>query len=92
MCFRRSLDEHTVFIKVYGDTVTRLLVIWAQGASKFISDYTDRKLRFCAFQQWLQIENRTIIKESLSILTNPNSIVLLQTVGGALKYNGDKGL
>ena len=49
-------------------------------SSKFISDCPDRKLTFWAFQRWFRIDNRTIIKETESILISPNSIDLLQTI------------
>ncbi len=53
----------------------------AQRSSMVKSDGLGGKLRFSAFQQWVQIENRTIIKETMSVLAIYDSIRFLQTRG-----------
>ena len=40
----------------------------AGRSSKVGSDSVRKKLRFSAFQRWFRIENRTISKETMSIL------------------------
>ncbi len=56
----------------------------AGRSNKGSSDRLKRKLRFPAFQRWFRIENRTIIKEAMSILAIYGSIGLLQTKGAPL--------
>ncbi len=46
----------------------------AGRSSKVGSDSVGKKLRFSAFQRWFRIENRTIIKETVSILAIYDSI------------------
>ncbi len=58
-----------------------------KGAGRFDnvkSDGLGDKLRFSAFQRWFRIENRTIIKETMSILAIYDSIGFLQTKGAPL--------
>ncbi len=43
---------------------------------------------FPAFQRWFRIENRTIIKETTSILAICDGFGFLQTIGGALIRGG----
>ena len=43
---------------------------------------------FLAFQRWFRIENRTIIKETTSILAIYDGFGFLQTIGGALIRGG----
>ncbi len=50
-------------------------------SNKVKSDGLYKKLRFSAFQRWFRIENRTIIKETMSILAIYDSIGFLQTRG-----------
>ena len=56
----------------------------AERSDKVKSDGLGEKLRFSAFQRWFQIENLTIINETMSILTICDSIGFLQTRGAPL--------
>ncbi len=56
----------------------------AGRSSKVKSDRLVKRLRFSAFQRWFRIENRTIIKETMSILAIYDSIGILQTRGAPL--------
>ncbi len=60
----------------------------AGRSSKVRSDSVKKKLRFSAFQWWFRIENRTIIKEIMSILAIYDSLGSPQTIGGALIRGG----
>ncbi len=60
----------------------------AGRSSKVKSDRFRKKPKFSAFQQWFRIENRSIIKETMSILAIYDSIRFLQTKGGALIREG----
>ena len=53
-------------------------------SSKVRSDKLSQKLRSSAFQRWFQIENRTIIKETMPILAIYDSIGFLKTKGAPL--------
>ena len=48
-----------------------------------MSDSSVLKLKFQAFQRWFRIENRTIIKKVMAILSIFGSCWLSQTMGGA---------
>ena len=57
-------------------------------SNKVRSDRLREKLRFPAFQWGFRIENRTIIKETMSILVIYDGFWSLQTIGGALIKGG----
>ncbi len=66
-------------------TVYRNLPNKGAGRSSMVrSDRLREKLRFSAFKRWFRIQNRTIIKETMSILAIYNSIGFLQTRGAPL--------
>ena len=56
----------------------------AGRSSKVRSDSSSKKLRFLAFQWWFQIENRTIIKDTMLILAIYDRVGFLQTKGALL--------
>ncbi len=58
------------------------------SSRKVGSDCVRKKLMFPAFQRWFRIENRTIIKETMSILAIYDSIGSPQIIGGALIRGG----
>ncbi len=60
----------------------------AEHSSKFRSDRLRRKLRFSAHQRWFQIENPTIIKETMSILARYDSNGFHRTKSVALIRGG----
>ncbi len=78
-----TLQEHTtsvLCVKYY-----RNLPNMGAGRSyKVRSDRLRQKLMVLAFQRWFGIENRTIIKETTSILAIYDGFGFLQTMGAPL--------